>query len=71
MSKMVNVMFCVFSHSRKWKQMINKQKKEEYCLGDAFSILNSVIFRKYRCLNPSTADYDSVHLVNGYMWPGM
>lgn len=46
-------------------EMNQQTKKEECCLGDEFSILNSVVFRKYRCLNSDTVDYDSEHLDYG------
>lgn len=39
-----------------------QQQKKEYYLGDEFSILSSIVFRKYRCPNHNTVDYNSICL---------
>ena len=75
MIKMPNLILCVFCHNLKKNGNGSTNKKEEYCLGHEFSILDSVVFRKHRCLNSDIADYDSGHLDYGlgffHLRPGM
>lgn len=72
---MPNLILCFFFTTTKKNGNGSTNKKEEYCLGHEFSILNRVVFRKHRCLNSDTADYDSGRLDYGlgffHLCPGM
>lgn len=65
MIKMANLMFCCFLPQFKKNGNESTNKKRGVFLGDEVSILNSVVFRKYRCLTSGTVDYGSVHLDYG------
>ena len=49
----VCVCVCVFFFLCHDKIETSKSTSNKYCLGHGFSMLSSVVFRKYRCLNPN------------------